>query len=151
MVSEGNIPPAGSESPAGDGGRMKSGPDTIGDTFSDAGRHVADALAYARAYVTAQADRLKVLARNAILMAVFGIVVAIIAATILVSATVLLCMGIADGIGELLGGRQWAGDLITGGLVVGGLLLGCWLGVGKMMRSARDRTRREYEQRRSRN
>jgi hypothetical protein len=62
-----------------------------------------------------------------------------------------LCLGIADGIAALLGGRQWAGDLITGAIVVGGLLLTAWFSIKKISNSARDRTRREYEQRRTRN
>ncbi len=80
MVSEGKVPPVSDGPSSGDVGRLKPEADSAGDSFADASRHVADAISFGRAYLMAQADRFKAIARNAILMAVFGIVAAIIAA-----------------------------------------------------------------------
>jgi hypothetical protein len=151
MVSDAKIPPAEAESFTTASGRLKPQVDPVGDSFADASRHLSDAIAFGRAYLMAQADRLKVLVRNLFLMAALGIVAALIAATILVCSTVLLCNGVADGIAALLGGRQWAGDLITGGIVVGTVLLSARFVVRGIMNAARERTRREYEQKPSRN
>jgi hypothetical protein len=142
MVSEGNIPPMDTA------GSPRMAPDDATDgSLSDAGRHVAEAIAYARQYLLTQADRAKAAVRHVVILATVGIVAATIAATILITSSVLLCLGIADGIASLLGGRQWAGDLITAGIVLGTILISARLAYGGMIRAARERTRIEYESR----
>jgi hypothetical protein len=62
---------------------------------------------------------------------------------------VLACVGIAGAIGELLGGRQWAGDLITGGGVLAVLGIGGFVVVNRVITSARRATIANYEKKRS--
>jgi len=152
MVSEGKVPPPddGPSAVGGGGPRVIPNDQPATESLVDAGKYLADAVEYARQYLSTQADRLRVAARNAILMLIVGMVAAMIAATILISATVLLCMGIADGLSVLLGGRQWAGDLITAGLVLGSIAIFARFFIGGIMRTSREKTRMEYEKRRVR-
>ena len=88
--------------------------------------------------------------RSAVLFGILGIAGFAIGMTIVITAAVLLCFGIAGGIGELLGGRQWAGDLIAGGAVLGAIGVGGFVAVNRMTSLARRRTMDSYEKRKSR-
>jgi hypothetical protein len=133
------------------GDRFNAENEPVTDSLTDASQYVSEAISYGKWYLAAQADRIRSTIRNALLMAVIGIVGAIIALTVLVTATVLLCVGVANSIGMVLGGRLWAGDLITGLLVVGSLSLIALVFSRRMIRSAGQRTQAEYEKKRARN
>jgi hypothetical protein len=102
----------------------------------------------ARIYLKAQAARLRAAVRSAIILGVLGIAMGFVGITIVIVSAVLFCVGIAGGIAQLLGGRQWAGDLITGGAVLGVLLIGGWLAAKIMMASARRRVIASFEKQR---
>ena len=84
------------------------------------GRH-SQACAEVALLIAARRDQVKLAFRRALLLAVM-IGLAIVAVAILVaSACVMLVVGIAGGVGELVGGRIWLGQLLTGlGFVIGG-------------------------------
>jgi hypothetical protein len=81
---------------------------------------------YALYYVSARVDVVKHRVRKAILWAAAGVMGMVAGAVVLITAIVLLLDGIAAGLAALLGGRRWAGDLITGIVVLavipGGIL-----------------------------
>jgi hypothetical protein len=143
MVSDGKIPPEGTEY-----GSPRTSP--ADESFSDMSRHLHVAREHASRYVSAQLDRIKAAARSAILFGLLGLAGAGIGIAIVVTSAVLLCLGIAGGIAELLGGRQWAGDLIAGGTVLGVIAIGGSVAVKGIVGIARRRTMASYEQRKTR-
>jgi Putative Actinobacterial Holin-X, holin superfamily III len=114
----------------------------------DVSGYLRDAIDQGQLYLKAQAARIKALVRSAMLLGFLGLASAFVALTIVIVSVVLFCVGIADGIAQLLGGRQWAGDLITGGGVLGVLLIGGWVGVKMLMNSARRQTIASFEKQR---
>jgi hypothetical protein len=152
MVSEGKVGPSVHPNPGpADTGRVSDAEPSTAESLRDAANEFFRAVAKTRDYLSIQADRARVLLRNLVLFAVLGTVAAIIAATVLVSATVLLCFGLARGIGELLGGRMWAGELIVGAIVLTSLFVSAWIFAKRIRTSSRERILREYEQEQMRN
>ena len=109
--------------------RMK--PDTA-EPAPAAGIHyafeqLAEARDYIGFYLRTRAELLKLTVRRFVVLAVLGVIAGIFALALLVTATVLLCRGIAEGLTHLFGGRVWAGDLVAGGgllLVIGAAIYG---------------------------
>jgi membrane protein implicated in regulation of membrane protease activity len=80
-----------------------------------------------------------------LLVAIFGLLAAFVAAGMLVGSVVLLINGIAGGLGELLG-RAWLGNLATG---LGLLLitaLAAYIVVRRITRTSRERTVTRYRE-----
>jgi len=143
MVGDGKIPPASadfgtSRKPFGDGS-------SVGTAFAESARNVAVAWAAAQTYLSAQADRLKLLVRTGVIFAIVGLLTLLFVAAIFVTAAVLLMLGAADAIARLLGGQQWAGDLITGAVVVLATVIGGYVVVARMTRASRLRTMASYQ------
>jgi hypothetical protein len=111
---------------------------------------LAELREYVAYYVSARLDRLKLSLRRAGLLAAVAVVGLIVGSTVLVCGAVLLCVGLAQAISAVLGGRAWAGNLIVGIsilLLVGG---GGWLGLRWLRGSLRKRTVQKYELRQTR-
>ena len=117
----------------------------VSDSVIEATKRFADAINFGKQYLSAQADRVRIVVRNIAIFAILGIVAALVAATILVSATVLLCVGVANAIGSVLGGRFWAGDMIVGVVVLGGIALAVPIVLKKIFHASQVRTRLAYE------
>jgi hypothetical protein len=100
---------------------------------------------YANHYFSAKADAFKLTLRNVGVIAAIGVVGLIAASAFVVTAVVLLCLGIAHGIGALVGGHMWAGYLITGVLLLGLLAGGVMIGVGVMRKAWKKATVNKYE------
>jgi hypothetical protein len=115
---------------------------------ADAARYLREAVEQLQIYLKAQLARIQAGIRSTILFAVLGIAAVLTGLTVVVVSVVLFCVGIADGIADLLGGRQWAGDLITGGAVLGVLFLGGWIGIKILFNSARRKTIASFEKQR---
>jgi hypothetical protein len=103
---------------------------------------------YAEHYLSARVDALKHRVRGAVLALVLGALGLLAAAAALVTAVVLTLRGVAAGLTALLGGRGWAGDLLTGA----GILIGTGLGVYFLVRgwigSSRRKMVHKYERQR---
>ncbi len=56
--------------------------------------------------------------RNALWQAIAAAAVALVGLVTIATAVVLLLRGLAHGLGEALGGREWAGELLVGGFVL---------------------------------
>src|SRR4051794_16556902 len=97
------------------------------DAFAEAMQRLGEVREYASYLAVAEIDKLKLKVRRIAVLAAAGIVAGILGLAILVSAAAILLQGIAGFIGELLGGRPWAGAIITGGGILALTALGAWL------------------------
>jgi hypothetical protein len=106
---------------------------------------LGDLLQYAARYLAARIDGAKVQVRNLCLALAAGFVGLTSACALLGTACVLLVLGCAQGIGELLGGRMWAGYLIVGLGALTTLAGGGWMGLRLFQRTAMKQTVDRYE------
>jgi hypothetical protein len=110
---------------------------------------VAELREYAAYLAAVKLDALKITLRKLVVYALLGIVAGIAGIVAICLAVTQALYGIADGIGLLLGGHYWAGNLITGALVLGGTALVVVLGVRKFIGGTRDATLQKYEARKA--
>ena len=94
-----------------------TGPDALNEALN----RVGEAREYFTHLVAAEIERLKLRLRSAAAWAVVAITALVLLLAILVAAAGLLLFGLAELIGNLLGGHTWLGLVIVGG---GILLLG---------------------------
>lgn len=165
--SEPNAAPAGSPVPeaqersagaseAGQGSDVEREGSSDGDPHATAGaepdgfkalvRQVCALIDECSYYVTAQADRLKLSARLLVVRAVTAGLACIALVAVIVLATWLTLVGLADGLSVLCGGRAWAGRLLTGTLVLGGLALANVILQAWLTYSSRKGTVEKYEE-----
>ena len=83
---------------------------------------------------------MRVSIRNALLFGLLAMVAVIVIATFAVVSVVLACEGAAGGIGALLGGRNWAGELIVGGVVLCGAAAVSWYSISYIRKVSRRQT-----------
>lgn len=95
------------------------------DFLHDAQGHIDELGEYAGMYVSAKMAEMRRFLRRAIFFAVLGIIAVLALIAVVITAGVLLCAGVAHLLANLLGGRMWAGELITGAgiIVLGGLAI----------------------------
>jgi len=152
MVADGNSPSMGESIPDSNPGfesrRPVDGPQT---SVSEIARNLGAAWAALSAYTSAQADRLRLAIRSLILLIIIGVVAGVFAAGALVAGTVFFIRGAAEGIATLLGGRVWAGDLITGAGIVGCFTVGGYIMLRGFSKAARARTMAGYQKQSVRN
>jgi hypothetical protein len=147
MVADGNLPPVEK-----DYGSPRTNTSTRPEPgFAEAAQNIGAAWAAAQRYLTAQAARLKVAIRNIAILFTIGVIGIIFVISIFVSAAVLIMAGTADGLSELLGGRQWAGDLITGSVVTFATALAGYLAYSSISKAARLRTVSSYSSAKNKN
>jgi hypothetical protein len=106
---------------------------------------LAELRAYAREYLDAKADQFRLRIRHAILLAAVLLLTVLAIAASLTVAVVLLFAGLAQGVGALLGGRLWAGNLIVGGGMLALVIFGTSFGLAAFRRSAKKVTVAKYE------
>jgi hypothetical protein len=93
--------------------------------------------------IAVRRDQLKLAARRAFFLSAAVGLVASALIVLAATACVMMVIGIAGGVTELLGGRVWLGQLLTGtGLIAGGGLLAFLL-----VRIAQSRSRRRTMER----
>jgi hypothetical protein len=100
---------------------------------------------FALHYVEAQKDAISSAARRALLKAVLGVFAAIVGATLLITSTVLVALGLAQLISIAADGRAWVGNLAIGGGVL--LIVGAATAfyVSRALSAARKRMIEKYE------
>lgn len=111
-------------------------------------KHVAEVRDYALLYVETRKDQVKVAVRQAITYAVLGLLALMAGATVLVVSVVLVLGGVAGGIGQLVGGQLWAGQLITGGVVISLAALTVYFAIRSATTTSRRKLGQKYERRR---
>lgn len=114
------------------------------DTLWQDGKEIAE---YFRHYITAQRDSLMLRLRTALFVAVVAVTVLIAAIVSIAVATVLVLVGLSDGIAASLGDRAWLGRLIVGVSVLAIAAGSSSLGIVLWLRFSRKRTICDYEYR----
>lgn len=117
------------------------------EALRDAMAKVGELKEFAAYYVAAKLDSFKVTFRNLGVYAALGIVGLIAGSAIITTAAVLLLVGLAWGLGDLLWDQYWLGALLVGLLVLGGIAAGIIIGMKKLTNSSRKRTVEKYENR----
>jgi len=115
------------------------------DALKSAWSRVAEIGEFARAYVAAQSDLLKVRLRNIVILAVLGIVALLGVAALIVTLIVMLFSGLSQLVAAGLGGRMWAGNLIVSVGMFAILGSGTYLGLRTMRRKWLKQTQAKYE------
>src|ERR1700679_2100928 len=87
--------------------------------FADAMARLAQIREYISYYLAIKADALRLSLRSAVFYAVLGLMGLLAGGAAIVGAVALLLLGAAHGIGVMLGGRIWLGDLIVGIVILG--------------------------------
>lgn len=103
------------------------------------------AKSYGLHFLNAKIDGLKLTVRKVMLFAVLGILGLLAGAAVIITAAVLICVGLAQALGRLVG-YAWVGNLAVGILILGGILGGAWLMIRSMLKAHRQQTVRRYEQ-----
>jgi hypothetical protein len=94
---------------------------------------------YASYYVAANVDRLRLSGRVTLMWSILAMVGGLAVVSVFVTASVLLVIGLATGVGQLLQGRTWLGQLIVSAAILlvgsGGVWLVLYLSLRKYQRS----------------
>lgn len=151
MVADGNAP-----RPTTGGSRDRFAEPAVAgpDGLASVGLRVREVIEFASYYLAAQLDRLKLTAINLAMFALLGAIAAFVGVAVVLTAGVLLVVGVAEAAGMLsawlIGPRfYWLGDLITACVILGGLFLGTIIVFKKVTNSSRERLVAAYEQRKS--
>ena len=93
---------------------------------------------YAGYYVAANVDRLRLIGRSALMWGILGVVIGAIGVSIVIAASVMLVVSLSTGLGQLLDGRIWLGQLIVSAAILlfasGGVWLALWISLRKYQR-----------------
>jgi hypothetical protein len=117
---------------------------TVGAALGNFGQHADELRDYLNYYFTAKIESLKSTLRRGTLFVALVVVAAVAAAGLVVTGFVLVCVGIADGLGNIFH-AQWLGYLVTGLLVIGIITGGGWLTVRGIFRSAHARSAARFD------
>jgi hypothetical protein len=111
--------------------------------------YLGELKSYATYWLAAKIDLLRLRIKRAIIYAILAVIGLIAAIALIVTAAVLLLVGLAGLIGNALGHRAWAGDLIVSLLVLGGIVIGVYAGVNWFLGVSRKATEQKYENKRN--
>lgn len=118
------------------------------ELFAPLMAHLREFSEYASYYFAARSDLVKAKVRKIALLIVAGIVAAVAGATMLIVALVLVLVGIAGGLGELMGNRPWAGSLATGAVVAAVVFGSLRLLLPQWLANSRRQVKDKYDRRR---
>jgi hypothetical protein len=118
------------------------------DAVKRAGQALGELKAYFGYFLAAKLDGIKISLRNAGIFAALGVVGLMAAGGFVVTSVVLVCVGIAQLLAVVFGGRAWAGNLVAGALFLAVLAGGIWVGLKVLSGSMRKGTVQKYELRR---
>jgi len=118
--------------------------DTMGDSFKAAMGSVGELRAYFDQYLAAKIDGAKASARLMVLYAFLSVFGIIVAGTATVTATVLLVLGVAGGLGAAMD-NNWLANLLVGILFIVVIAVGMSVGYPLLTGRLRRGTVRKYE------
>lgn len=133
--------PAREPTPDNGFGRKGDPVDALRDAVAEAGALKG----YAEQYLAAKVDLAKLKARRVVMAIALGVIGLVAAAALVGVAVGMLMTGAAGGLGEAMGGRRWAGNLIVGGGVLALLGIGGWLALRMFTKSMTKTTMERYE------
>ena len=116
------------------------------EAIRDALAKVAELREFAAYYMAAKIDALKVTVRRIGIMAGLGLVGAVAGAALVVTAVVLLLLGIAGAFTALVG-HAWLGELITAVIFLAIPVVGILVGMRILTRTFKTSTVTKYEER----
>jgi hypothetical protein len=111
-------------------------------------KHLAELRDYAAYYLETRKDQLRISLTQLLIYAALGALALAIGVCAVGMATALVLLGVSGGLGELLGGRVWAGALVTGLVALGGLAAVVYFGLRRMTHTSQQRLADKYERRR---
>jgi hypothetical protein len=120
------------------------------DALREAFARIPELKEYAAYYVAARVDAIKISVRNAGIYATMGVMALLAGVAIVVTAVVLLLLGIAGAFAQLIPGYPWLGDIITAAVFLGVVAGGALVGIKWLTGSFRNRTINKYESRQTR-
>src|SRR5262245_50718188 len=144
---------------ADDSGRAHSSPEcdrartgTPDEAWAAIVARIGELREYAGYYIAANVDRLRLIGRSTLMWGILGIVIGAIVVSVVIAASVLLVVSLSTGLGQLLGGRVWVGQLLTSGTILaiasGGVWLALWISLRKYQRMLIEKyERRKQEER----
>jgi len=118
------------------------------DPLAPLKKHLAELAEYAWLYLSLQGDSVLSSIRTAGINAALGLIAGVVGIALIVKATTMLLAGAAGGLGELLGDRVWAGELIVSGIVLVILAIAVYVVMTKLTNTSRQKVITKYEQRR---
>jgi hypothetical protein len=124
-------------------------PASMADAFAQVRKYWRELVTYFGFYLGVQLDRLLLSFKTLLLVLAIGGLVMIGLGAMLVTAAVQILMGIAQLLTVAFGGRQWAGDLVTGGIFWIVVLAVTYAIVSSLIAKSRQATLEKYEQRRA--
>jgi hypothetical protein len=122
--------PEDEEDVASEPNRSSPGAHSPEEIFASLRSRVEEFADYAVYYLLSKIDAIKFAIEWRIMVGSFVAIGVLAAAGAIVTAVVLVCEGICDGLSELLGHR-WAGELVTGAVLLGGVAVIGWIAVAK--------------------
>lgn len=108
-------------------------------------RYLAELQDYLSYYLAARTDAVKLQVRTLLIYAALGVVGGLVGVAALIAAVVLALSGTANGLAELLGGRLWAGQLITGATVLVITAAAIFFAMRSITGGSRKKTVKKYE------
>lgn len=130
---------------AGDGHAPHDSPT---DAMKDVARQVSELRSYLSYFISAKLDGIIVSLRKLGVYSVLGLFALIGIGGMLVTAVVLLLIGLAGAVSAMFDASPWLGQLLMGALVLVLMIAGAWLGVWLIARSSRKKTVKKYERKR---
>jgi hypothetical protein len=124
---------------------QKSTDDDLADAFAAISTRWSELREYASFYIAANVDQLRLSARTTAMWAILGIVVALVASSIVAAGSVLFVIGLSNAVGHLLDGRIWLGQLLVGLVILAAASVGVWFVVDRQVRAYRRAMKMKYE------
>jgi membrane protein implicated in regulation of membrane protease activity len=146
MVSTSQDPTAPSDAEPNDGHERDPATDQRGPAahFKAAQRRFDELKEYVSYLIAAKIDAYKLMMLNAAVYGALGVIGLLAGAALVVTAVALTCIGVAEGLAALFGGRPWLGNLVTGVLLLGAVATAALVGLKFLSRQSRQRTLKKY-------
>jgi hypothetical protein len=116
-----------------------------GEALREAIRQFSELRDYVVFYVRTRIDLLKLSLRDLVFFAAMTLTALLLGAALCVTAVVIFCRGIAEGLTILFGDRAWLGDLVTALLMFGLIIGGIFVSMNVAARTWKERTIRAYD------
>jgi hypothetical protein len=140
-------PPADPE-PSRTDGRRPSGVDAPpAEAIREALAKLAELKEFVAYYIAVRIDLLKASIRNAGIYAALGVLTLIGGAAVIVTAIVLLLLGVAGAFAELMPGHPWLGDIVTAIIFLSVIAAVVLAGMKMLTKRFRNWTIQKYERR----
>ncbi|MCE9606018.1 MAG: phage holin family protein [Planctomycetia bacterium] len=121
---------------------------TAAELFAPLMAHFEELREYIAYYFAAQTDLVRAKVRKLVLYALLAVAGATALLTTLVVAVVMVLIGIAGGLGELIAHRPWAGSLVTGGVLLAVAFGTVRLVLPQWLLTSRRKIKEKYDRRR---